>query len=124
MSITPGDVSVLVELVTAEYGEQAVAHVDAYVNSLRKDGEKESATLWSKVLAMLSCTSALANDRDQKDQNRKNQNQKNQNRKNRHKGNRTKADQNRPVAFGHHHHLALLALLAHIEHTAFKGRNS
>lgn len=54
MPVTPEEVSLLVERVTAEYGEQAVAHVDAHINSLRKHGEKESASLWSKVLAMLS----------------------------------------------------------------------
>lgn len=53
MSITPDEVTLLVELVTKEYGEHAVAHVDAYVNALRKAGDKESASLWSKVLAML-----------------------------------------------------------------------
>jgi len=54
MSITPDEITLLVELVTAEHGDRAVAHVDAYVNSLRKNGERESASLWSKVLAMLS----------------------------------------------------------------------
>jgi len=54
MSITPDEVTLLVKLVTAEHGEHAVAHVDAYVNSLRKTGDRESATLWTKVLAMLS----------------------------------------------------------------------
>ena len=61
MSIAPGDVSVLVELVTKEYGEHAVAHVDAYVNSLRKNGDRNSAALWSKVLALLSCTAPRKN---------------------------------------------------------------
>lgn len=67
MSITPDEVKLLVKLVTAEYGEHAVAHVDAYVNSLRKADDKASASLWSKVLAMLCHENAPTPNHDQKD---------------------------------------------------------
>lgn len=53
MSFTPDDISTLADVVTEERGEEALPHVDAYVNTLRTDGDEKSASLWSMVLAVL-----------------------------------------------------------------------
>lgn len=54
MAVSREEIILLVQLVNEEHGEKAMPHVDAYINLLRQSGDQESASLWSKVLAMLS----------------------------------------------------------------------
>ena len=53
MAYAKQDILVLTDLVTKEYGDEAVEHVSYYVDALRKAKDSQATVLWSIVLAML-----------------------------------------------------------------------
>lgn len=53
MAYEKQDIFVLTDLVTKEYGDEAVEHVSYYVDALRKAKDSQATVLWSIVLAML-----------------------------------------------------------------------
>jgi len=53
MAYSPDDILLLKTLVKEERGEQALAFVNDYVNTLRKNGDGEATAIWTKVLALL-----------------------------------------------------------------------
>lgn len=53
MAYSPDDILLLETLVKEERGEQALAFVNDYVNTLRKNDDVQGVAMWSKVLALL-----------------------------------------------------------------------
>ncbi len=53
MAFSPEDIELLESFVKEERGEQALDFVSHYVDTLRQNGDTESAALWAKVLALL-----------------------------------------------------------------------